>query len=108
MIKEILSLFDWRTLIFVAIIVSFITEAINQVTAKYITSNIILPVIALVVTLLRLPMEFAKLSDYQEFGLNVLFTVAMAILFYNYLGRYTIGKIFGLLKKKVDTEANVS
>lgn len=99
-------MFDWRTLIFVAIIVSFITEAINQVTAKAITSNIILPIVALLVTLLRLPMDFTKLADYQEFGLNVLFTVSMAVLFYNYLGKYTVTKIFELIKGKVDKETD--
>jgi len=103
---SLLQLFDWKVLLSVALITSFVTEAINQITPKTVPSKLILPMIAFVITLLRLPLEFKALSDWQNFMLNVISTIAFAILFYEYLGKYSVQAIFNLLKRKVDTESN--
>lgn len=105
--QQILSLFDWRLLLFVAIATSFITEAFKKVTPPWFNGNVSLAVASLIITLLRLPLKFSTVADWQTFLLNVIVTMAVAILFYSYLGRYVVDGLFNFLKKKFDKETEV-
>ena len=104
--NQILHNFDWQTLLIVAIISSFVVEAFNLITPKWLTSKSIIFVVSLVVTLLRLPFQFETLGDYQHFGITLLFTMAFAILFYTYLGKWTVEKLFNLIKGKLNKEVD--
>lgn len=93
--------FDWKILMFVAVVTSLITEAVKTFTPYWLKGKLALPLTALIVTVLRIPFETANFAEWQTLGLNLIFTMSFAILFYTYLGEWTVTKLFGYIKSKL-------
>jgi len=90
-----------QALLIVAVITTFVVSAINTyqtaIGGKWLTA-----IIALVITLLRTTFTASmSFADWQGTLTNILLTTAFAILFWTYLGQYTVDKIFSWLKKKI-------
>ena len=93
--------FDWKILMFVAVVTSLFTEATKTFTPDWLKGKLALPIIAMVVTVLRIPFETANFMEWQTLGLNLIVTMSFAILFYTYLGEWTVTKLFGWLKSRL-------
>lgn len=90
-----------QTLLVVAIITSFIVSAFNQLNAK-ISSNWLLAITAFIITLLKTTfLPGMSFSDWQILLTGFLLTMAFAVLFWNYVGKYIIDPFFAWLKKKL-------
>ncbi len=101
---NILDLFDWKALLLCATITTFIVSAIN-VTQSKLSSNWLVFIVSSIVTALSTTIEpQASFSDWQKLLLQVLTTMAFAILFYNYLGKLFVDKIFAWVKKQMENK----
>lgn len=101
---NILDLFDWKALLLCATITTFIVSAIN-VTQQKISSNWLVFIVSSVVTLLSTTFApQASFADWQRLLLQLITTMAFAILFYNYLGKLFVDKVFAWIKKQIDTK----
>lgn len=79
-----------------AMAVTFIVSALNTVQNK-ITTNWLVFVISILVTLLRVTFDF---SQWQTLVFQVLITMSFAILFYNYIGKWFVDNVFVWIKGK--------
>jgi hypothetical protein len=98
---EFLKTLDWQTLLIASIITTFIVSAINTITAKA-STNLLVFVVAVVITLLNTSfVSGASFSDWQAILSSILFTMAFAVLFDNFLGKWFIDAMFGWLKQQL-------
>lgn len=89
-----------QTLLIVAVITTFIVSAFNLLEIK-LRGHWLLAVVALVVTLLRTTFTpEMNFEDWQGLITNFLLTASFAILFWNYVGQYTVDPFFRSLKRK--------
>ncbi len=100
---NILELFDWKTLLLCAIVTTFIVSAMNTMQTK-LSSNWLVFIVSLIVTVLSTTFTAVQFADFQKIGLQLLMTMAFAILFYNYLGKLFIDKLFIWIKKQIDNK----
>ena len=100
---NIFELFDWRTLMLCAVVTTFIVSAVNTTQAK-LSSNWLVFIVSLIVTVLSTTFTATLFSDFQRIGLQLLMTMAFAILFYNYLGKLFVDKLFVWIKKQIDNK----
>ena len=94
--------FDWKILLFVAVVTSVVVEGLKTWTPEFIGGKFLLPVVAFAVTILRIPFEHSGFAEWQTFLLNILFTMSFSVLFYTYLGEWTVSKLFAFIKTKLD------
>ena len=91
-----------QSLFIVAVITTFVVSAFNAVQAR-VRGHWLTAGAAIIITLLRTTftpgMTFA---DWQGLLTNVLLTAAFAILFWTYIGQYTVDKFFGFVKRKIE------
>jgi len=96
---EFLQGLDWQSLLIASVITTVLVSAINTVNTK-IHSNVLVFVVAVIITILNTTfVSGAGFADWQKIISSVLFTMAFAVLFYNYLGKWFIDKLFDWLKK---------
>jgi hypothetical protein len=92
---------DWQALLVASIITTFIVSAINTITAKA-STNLLVFVVAVIITLLNTTFTAgATFSDWQAILSSILFTMAFAVLFYNFLGKWFVDALFEWLKKQL-------
>lgn len=105
---NLLTLIDWKTLLGVAVATSIVVEALNRVTPKWLKPELLLFLVALILTLLRIPLEMSlkELATVQGFLFTLILTISFAILFYVYLGKWTVSSIFDLIQKKFKQNAD--
>jgi hypothetical protein len=90
-----------QALMVVAVITTFVVSALNLLKIE-LRGHWILAIVAFLVTLLKT--TFTKgmtFADWQVVLTNFLLTAAFAILFWNYVGQYTVDPFFAWLKKKI-------
>jgi hypothetical protein len=95
---QIFELITWE-LIVSAIATTFVVSAINTVQAK-ISTNWLVFIVSIVVTLLRTTIETGSIQVYQGLIFKILLTMSFAILFYNYVGKWFVDTIFVKIKEK--------
>lgn len=104
---EFIQTLDWQTLLICAAITTLLVSAINTLNLK-VSSNVLVFVVALVITLLNTTfISGASFSDWQRILSSLLFTMAFAVLFYNYAGQWFIDKLFNWLKDRVSEKLPV-
>ena len=96
--EELLKYLSFE-LIFSAIVVTFVVSAFNTVQNK-ITANTLVFVVSILITLLRVPLTGGDLAYWQGLLFQILLTMSFAILFYNYIGKWFVDKLFIKLKDK--------
>ena len=90
-----------QSLVVVSVITTFIVSAVNLLEIR-LRGHWLLALVALVVTLLKTTfLPGMGFSDWQVLITNFLLTIAFAILFWNYVGQYTVDPFFQWLKKKI-------
>lgn len=96
-----------QSLMVVAVITTFIVSAINIIQTKADGTNAIpgkwlTAIIAVVVTLLQTTfVKGASFAEWQEIITSILLTTAFAILFWTFLGQFTVDRFFGWIKRKI-------
>lgn len=96
--QEIISLINLE-LIVSAVVTTFVVSAFNTVQNK-ISSNWLVFIVSIVVTILRVSFISGDFAAIQELLFKILLTMSFAILFYNYIGRWFIDTLFARLKDK--------
>jgi hypothetical protein len=90
---------NWQALLISAVITTFVVSAINTIQAK-VSTNILVFIVATIVTLLNTTfIRGAGFAEWQRTLSELLFTMAFAVLFYNYAGKWFIDRLFTWLKK---------
>lgn len=99
--ENLSELFSWA-LILKAVVTTFIVSALNTTEYfKSVTNNKLVFFVALAVSILSIPLVGGDLAYWQGLVYNLLLTMAFAVLFYNYVGKWFIDKFFELLKEKL-------
>jgi hypothetical protein len=96
--EELLKYISFE-LIFSAIVVTFVVSALNTVQTK-LTTNLLVFIVSLLITLLRVPLTGGDLAYWQGLLFQILLTMSFAILFYNYVGKWFVDSIFVKIKEK--------
>ena len=96
--EELLKYLSFE-LIFSALVVTFVVSALNTVQNK-LSTNVLVFIISLLVTLLRVPLTGGDLAYWQGLLFQILLTMSFAILFYNYIGKWFVDSIFVKIKEK--------
>lgn len=96
------ELLDWKTLLFVSVVTSVVVEFVKTFTPEWIKGKAILPVIALIITMSRMGSQPKTYEEWQSFVVLVAFTMSFAGLFYNYLGEWTVVKLFAYVKESIN------
>lgn len=99
-----LELLDWKLLLITATITAFVVSALATITQ--VSVNKLVFIVALLVTLLSTQFEGACAWDWQKLALQILMTMAFAVLFYNYIGKWFIDDLFAWLKKLIGDKFN--
>jgi hypothetical protein len=113
---ELLELFkslNWGSLIVAGVITTFVVSAINTLNLK-VSSNKLVFFISVLITLLSttfLPSSYLEegqvfnipiiLTIAQKIILSILVTMSFSILFYNYLGKLFLDRLFDSIKRKI-------
>ena len=97
--EQVLAFFNWEILIS-AIITTFVVSAINTLQNK-LSTNWLVFIVSIVITVLEVEFDF---SDWQGFFLQVFVLMSFAILFYNYIGKWFVDRVFSKLKEKFGGE----
>jgi hypothetical protein len=96
---EFLQSLDWQSLLIAAAITTLVVSAINTIQSK-LTTNWLVFIVSIIITLLNTTfIKGANFSDWQKILSSILFTMAFSILFYNYLGKWFVDRLFEWLKK---------
>lgn len=96
--------FDWEFILIVSVAASFVIEAIDRVTPEWVKGKWLLAIIALIVTILKSDFDFSSMRAIQDLIFDTLITVSVAILFYTYIGRWTVEKIMSFIKSKTEKQ----
>ena len=86
-------------LILSAVVATFVVSAINTIQNK-LSTNVLVFIASLVITLLRVPLTGGNLEYWQGLLFQILLTMSFAILFYNYIGKWFVGRLFEKLKER--------
>ena len=85
----------------VALIATFVISAVNLFDFK-LRGHWLALIVCVVITILRTTFTpHMKFGEWQVLLTNVLITTSFAMLFWTYLGQYTVDKIFAKLKKLI-------
>lgn len=96
-----------QSLMVVAVITTFVVSAINVIQTRADGTNTIAgkwltAIVAILITLLQTTfIKGMSLGQWQQIITNILLTTAFAILFWTFLGQFTVDRLFGWLKKKI-------
>jgi hypothetical protein len=96
-----------QSLMVVAVITTIVVSAINVIQTKSDGTNTIAgkwltAIVAILVTLLQTTFSRGmSFEQWQQVLTNILLTTALAILFWTFLGQFTVDHFFGWLKKKI-------
>ena len=95
------ELFQYITLdlIISAVVTTFVVSALNTIQNK-ISTNILVFFVAIFVTLLKVPLTGGNIEYWQGMLFQALLTMSFAILFYNYIGKWFVDKLFAKLKER--------
>jgi hypothetical protein len=102
-----LDLLDWKLLTITASITAFVVSAFytiiptNAEGKPKISVNIMVFVVSLIITLLSTQFTGASVWEYQQLALQIFMTMAFAVLFYNYLGKWFLDSLFESIKAKL-------
>ena len=91
-----------QSLFIVAIATTFVVSAINVMQGDRIRGSWVTGVAAIIITLLRTTFTPGmSIADWQGLLSQFLLTTAFAILFWTYVGQYTVDRFFAYLKTKI-------
>ena len=96
--------FDWESLLLIALAVSIIVEAIDRITPSTIAAKWILVIVAFIVTIVKMDFDFSSVEAIKLLVFNTLLTMSVAILFYNYMGKWIVQKIFDFIKRRSEVK----
>jgi hypothetical protein len=107
MLEEALKQFDLITILMVAVLTSFVVEAVNIYTPESISRKWIIFGVSLLITLIKLPfVPICSINDVQILLFTLLVNMSFAVLFYTYVGHWTVDKVFSTFKSKAELELN--
>jgi hypothetical protein len=99
--EQLFEVVNWA-LVIKAVVTTFIVSALNTTDYfKQVTNNKLVFFVALLVSLLSIPLIGGNLEYWQGLLYNLLLTMAFSVLFYNYIGKWFVDKFFELLKDKI-------
>lgn len=99
---ELLQTVDYQMMLIVALATTLIVSAINIATPEWVKPGWLLPLAALIVTMLRVPIEEGlTLEDLQGLLFTILLTWAIAVLFYKLVGPRFVEKFFEAIWKRI-------
>lgn len=103
---EAIQSINWQSLLIVAAITTFLVSAINTIQSK-ISTNWLVFIVSILITLLNTTFVVgACFSDWQKLISEVLTTMAFAVLFYNYIGKWFVDQFFEWIKKTLTDRFN--
>jgi len=102
-----LDLLDWKLLLITSTITAFVVSALYTIIPldcngkPKISVNLMVFLVALVITLLSTQFAGASAWEYQQIALQIFMTMAFSVLFYNYLGKWFLDSLFENIKSKL-------
>ena len=102
-----LDLLDWKLLLITSTITAFVVSALYTIIPidaegkPKLSVNFMVFITALIITLLSTQFTGASAWEYQQIALQIFMTMAFAVLFYNYLGKWFLDSLFENIKTKI-------
>jgi len=101
---KLFELLDVWNLIVTATIVTFVVSAFTSLMSRSFDADVkrkaLVAVVSAVVTFLTIQVETLVVS--KNYIVSLLLTWSFAVLFYTYLGKWTVQKLFKKIKEKLD------